>query len=91
MINKNLSSIQLKEYLKEQNIAFNSISKGPMNTHIFTHKKWNMTSYIIELKNIESMENYKWVTKKDLEHTYAIPTAFQPFREVITEKEGKQK
>ena len=91
VINKNLSSTQLKEYLKVQNIAFSSISKEPMNTHIFTHKKWNMTSYIIELKNVENMEDYKWVTKKDLEHIYAIPTAFQPFREVITKKEEKQK
>lgn len=79
-IEKFLTLTQLKKYLNEENIKYKNITIGPNHTHIFTHKKWNMKSYIIEVSNIDNLFNYKWVNKEELETTYAIPTAFQPFK-----------
>ena len=90
MLEKFLTLTQLKKYLKEQNIKYESITTGPNHCHIFTHKKWNMNSYIIEVSSIDNLSKYKWVNKKELEEKYAIPTAFQPFKKKILESEEKE-
>ena len=51
------------------------------NTHIFTHKKWNMKSYFLEVS--APLPEYTWATICELEENYAIPSAFAPFLEYI--------
>jgi len=53
------------------------VEEGINNTHIFTHKKWNMHSYTVQVR--EKLEGYAWVSLKDMEKEYALPTAFKPF------------
>ena len=60
------------------------VEKGISSTHIFTHKKWNLTSYFIEVKEMDS--NYTWVSLEDIENDKAIPTAFKPFYEYLKKK-----
>lgn len=84
-IQDKLSLKKVKGYLEKENISYKKVSKSIQNTHIFTHKIWNMSAYIIELENIENL-NYIWVTKTELETKYAIPTAFEPFKKVIERK-----
>jgi len=76
-IEKFLTIEQAKEYFPKSLSIQNAIT----NTHIFTHKKWNMKSYIIKLK--EKSIEYEWVKMKDIEENYAIPTAFKPFLEYL--------
>lgn len=50
-------------------------------THIFSHVEWHMTAYYIRCRRIN--KKWKWVTKESLDETYALPSAFRPFREQI--------
>ena len=60
---------------------YNCIEMGITNTHIFTHKKWFMNSYFIEVSKKSS--DYTWVSLEEIEKKYAIPTAFMPFLEYL--------
>lgn len=50
-------------------------------THIFSHVEWHMTAYYIRCR--KTNKKWKWVTKASLDETYALPSAFRPFREQI--------
>ncbi len=41
--------------------------------HIFTHIEWHMTGYLIEC---EKAGHFTWATAEEIQHTYAIPKAF---------------
>ena len=71
-----------KKRIEEENERIDICFNG------FTEEEKKATVAYLE-RMCKNLENYKWVTKKDLEHTYAIPTAFQSFRKVIIKKEGK--
>lgn len=43
--------------------------------HIFTHVEWKMTVYEIEVEN--KNKQWTWVTKKQMEKEYPLPTAFK--------------
>jgi len=79
-INKKLTKQETEAYLKSLHIT-GKITKGPSHTHIFTHKKWKMQSYIIELT--KEIKTYKFYTIKEIEENLALPTAFVPFLKVI--------
>ena len=58
-----------------------SITSSVSNTHIFTHKKWIMSSYVIEVSKKDN--SYQWVSIDDLYSQYAIPTAFKPYLNIL--------
>jgi len=60
------------------------IEMGPTNTHIFSHQKWFMNSYFIEVK--KKIDGYVWATIEEINLNYAIPTAFMPFFDYIKTK-----
>lgn len=72
-----------KEVLKNLSTA-KTVEKGIQNTHIFTHKKWFMTSYIIEVDAL--FDDYAWVSLEKIQKDYAIPTAFMPFLEYLEDR-----
>ena len=43
-----------------------------------------MKSYLIETNHKDS--SYTWVSLKEIEKSYAIPTAFKPFLEYLKKK-----
>ena len=51
--------------------------------HIFSHVEWHMEGVRISLKTPIQSENYVWVLKKELENTYALPSAFEIFRKIL--------
>lgn len=76
------SKEQLKNYLLEKKIKFSKIRKGVSYTHVFTHKKWNMISYMVELDKNDY--NMNWNDLEDLKEK-AIPTVFMPFLKELKE------
>ncbi len=84
-----LTLSQAKSYLKNLNISAPKIEKSISYTHIFTHKKWNMSSYIVMLDEKPIFNEAEFVSFEDLEKIYAIPTAFQPFKNALKEKVKK--
>lgn len=76
-----LSQEEAEKYLKEHNIKWIGIQEGPSAKHIFTHKEWHMTSYIVWLQ--ETMESYLFSTGKELNEVYPIPSAFEKYRKCV--------
>jgi len=53
--------------------------------HIFSHVEWHMLGYRIRIKKKtdlldEIFPELLWVEKSEIEHTYALPTAFSAYR-----------
>ena len=69
----------LKEYPNNQLVEL-----GITHTHIFSHKKWFMNSYYIELTNY--IDSFVWVSLDEIDSIYALPGAFQPFFKYLKEK-----
>ncbi len=49
--------------------------------HIFTHLEWHMIGYSAECNRY--LDEYLWVTAEELLHTYALPTAFRYYKDII--------
>ncbi len=81
-IQGHLTKKQLENYLKENKIKFLKVKKSVSYTHIFTHKRWNMISYMVELDKNDY--NMNWNDLKTLKEK-AIPTAFMPFLKELKE------
>ena len=47
--------------------------------HIFTHMEWHMQGYIINAESFKNCYDFVWVTQKELEQNYALPSAFRFF------------
>lgn len=82
----NIEGKLTKKDLLERFSSVKKIEEGIKNTHIFTHKKWYMKSYII--KTDKFFSDYVWVSLDKTKKEYAIPTAFMPFLEYL---EGRLK
>lgn len=89
-VENHLTKKKLDDYLMKNRIEPTVIKKSISYTHIFTHKKWNMCSYLIRLDKKLELEDIVWVSLQELNEKYALPTAFQPFKTYL-EKERKNK
>ena len=50
-------------------------------SHIFTHIRWDMRGYYIEVAAPEG--DYQWLTSEEIETKAALPTAFRQFWEEL--------
>ena len=61
-------------------------------THIFSHVEWHMRAYMIDCghmaDDLNKVGGIKWFLRKELEETAAVPSAFQPFRNLL--KSGEE-
>lgn len=69
------SKQEVLSILKEENKRADVYELGP-GKHIFSHIEWSMLGYHIILETPIEEKNYIWVSKQELQDTYAIPTAF---------------
>ena len=67
-----------------EGIMPDGITEGPRAKHIFTHKEWHMTSYLVSLSEI--CADLTFADREELSRTYAIPTAFRAFLNFLTEE-----
>lgn len=82
----NYSLSDIKNYLENKDIKYKNIEEAPSYTHTFTHQKWEMKSYKIELENKWEEENIIFKDIETIKEEYAIPTAFQPFLKYLITK-----
>lgn len=61
--------------LTELGIEAEELMETTPQKHIFTHLEWHMRCYRAECKN--RPDNFIWVTRKELEERYTLPTPFQ--------------
>lgn len=88
-------------YLKELGVQPLRIEKLPTSKHIFSHKEWHMIGYVIRVDELERMrfggqmqsttkatEKLIFVTPKETEKNYPIPSAFATYTEYMDIKLG---
>ena len=73
---------EIPKILEQWQIQFKNLYLKKHAKHIFTHIEWNMVVYEVEVKNKNKI--WTWVTEKQLEKEYPLPTAFKKL--VSTEK-----
>ncbi len=69
--------VELKLIEEMFNEKYNKILVLPKSKHIFSHKKWDMVGYEIQLN---SRLDYCFVTLEDIQSRYSVPTAFQVYK-----------
>ncbi len=75
-----------KAYAEELGVMPKSVQRGRSAKHVFTHVEWKMTAYIVEC-GAAGDESLCWVTPKELEEKYGLPSAFRHFSAAWQEKD----
>ncbi len=75
-----------EDFLSEHGIRAERETFGGAGTHIFTHVEWHMTARVIEAASEALPEGWVWAGRDDWAGTYAIPSAFAPFRDTVEER-----
>ena len=74
-----LSLTKLKSLLKEKGVKAKSVSPTISYTHVFSHVKWDMRSYLVELSEIPEGLDLAFLSKAKRQESFALPSAFLPF------------
>ena len=72
-----LEKQDILDLLKQWNLDIKEIQFLGKYKHVFTHIDWNMEGYQIKIK--KPNQEFLWVSEKELESKYALPTAFKYF------------
>ncbi|MDD4212388.1 MAG: A/G-specific adenine glycosylase [Bacilli bacterium] len=63
-----------------------SLHPARIETHLFTHKKWIMTSWIMKVTTDKVLpKGYVWATLDDIHEIYSLATAYEPFTHLLLE------
>lgn len=87
------SKEEVLEYLKKEGFQILHIKKAPQGKHIFSHKEWHMSGYVIKVDELEPFlgnEDYLFVETKEAEDKYPLPSAFRVYSKYLSIKTGKE-
>ena len=51
--------------------------------HIFTHKEWHMTAYLVRVDDLAGMGDYVFVEPSEIRDSYPVPSAFAAYLNVV--------
>ena len=74
-----LAPEQALSYLEARGLHPRELTLQLQRQHIFTHIRWDMRGYFIEVAAAEG--DYLWLTSEEIETKAALPTAFRQFWE----------
>ena len=77
----------LSDALSELGVTVADAAAVEKATHIFSHVEWHMTGF--DITCAEETSAFTWVTKEELIHTYALPSAFRVYRKYILKSEQR--
>ena len=72
---------EISKVLENWGIQLETLQQKQNYKHIFTHRQWDMIGYLVTVKNKNI--DFLWVERKELEKSYAIPTAFKTFEKML--------
>lgn len=82
-VNGTCSQEEICEILEKAGQDIEIEELGPAK-HIFSHVEWSMVGYRVTLAEpLLTEEDYVWVTAKEVENEYAVPTAFSSYAKFI--------
>ena len=91
-----LSSMEVKNYLKE--LGYEIIKITPLSTakHIFTHREWHMIGYMVRVDELVRSHNLEGigillVEPEETQRNYPIPTAFSAYTSYLKIRLGQEK
>ena len=82
---KKMDAEDIKEWMAEHHMEdakTKAAGKGKHNLQSCGMDTWKEVRNFLSKTPIQS-ENYVWVLKKELENTYALPSAFEIFRKIL--------
>lgn len=71
-------------YLRESGVAPLRIRKLEPSKHIFTHREWHMTGYLIRVDDLVGMGEYVFVEPAKMRDEYPVPSAFAAYMDFTT-------
>ena len=83
-IEGNIEEEQVIAYLKEAGVTPLWIRKLEPSKHIFTHREWHMTGYLIRVDDLAGMGEYVFVDPVKMRDEYPIPSAFAAYMDFAT-------
>ena len=75
------SQEEIKKQLQKWKLVARQVNILPKAKHIFSHIEWNMVAYHIEVQ--EKNTEFLWVKKEELKTIYAIPGAFEKYKNTL--------
>ena len=78
-----LSEEQVLTYLRKSGVVPLRIRSLEPSKHIFTHKEWHMTGYLIRVDDLAGMGEYVFVDPVKMKNEYPIPSAFAAYMDLI--------
>ena len=74
---------QVLAYLKQCGVVPLRIRRLEPVKHIFSHKEWHMTGYLIRVDDLSGMGEYEFVDPVKMKSEYPIPSAFAAYMDLI--------
>ena len=68
-------------YLKETGVVPLRIRSLEPSKHIFTHREWHMTAYLIRVDDLSGMGKYVFVEPEKMKNEYPVPSAFAAYKQ----------
>jgi len=84
-VSGHLSKEETLEMIREMNLDPLYIEPLPDAKHIFSHIEWRMTAYRVRVSSLEdnNRANLLFVSRKQSDRQYAIPSAFSAYTRYI--------
>lgn len=85
---------EVEDWLSAQGVCAVRIEKLPESKHIFTHKEWHMTGYMVLVDGLEPMHkdpSLMFVETQETEEKYPIPSAFSAYTGYLSIRTGSMK
>ncbi len=89
LLDGDLSKEQLLPFLKDKNISAQDIKPIGKTKHIFTHKQWNMSGYLVTTDDFDGFDGYTFVNLSELTKQYPLPSAFKLYTDFIKEYQNE--
>lgn len=88
---------EVSAYLKEIGLLPIRIRRLPAAKHVFTHREWHMTGYLIRVDELavkepgEELQGFVFVEPEQTRTSYPIPSAFAAYAEWVEMRHPKEK
>lgn len=85
---------EVSAYLKKIGLLPIRIRKLPPSKHVFTHREWHMTGYLIRVDELavkgtgQELQGFVFVEPEQTRTNYPIPSAFAAYAERVEMRRG---
>ena len=86
-----LTKSKAEGFVREMGLEPAGITKTPAARHIFSHKEWHMTGYLVQVPDLDPVRKADpaviAATTQELRDVYSIPSAFSAFLKILLSQE----